>query len=194
MKSRVTTKKGDQGTSRTLGGDVLPKCDPVLECTGRVDSLRAHTALARLQILDSGDDGAEEVGAFLFWLLHCYFLIGTAVNDPRNRHPEYSKGEISKAHLNKLEAEQQRLEAQVDLSKAFIASASNAVAAQVDVTATVARDLERQIVRLKEAVPEFEGAAILAFINRLSDYLYILARFLEGGQHLAVDYGVLDEN
>ena len=58
--------------------------------------------------------------------------------------------------------------------------------------ATVARELERALVQLKEAIPEFEVTAILAFINRLSDSLYIMARFLEEGSHVPVDYGVLE--
>ncbi|MBI3119497.1 MAG: ATP:cob(I)alamin adenosyltransferase [Candidatus Hydrogenedentes bacterium] len=192
MKSRVTTTKGDRGTTRTLAGDIFPKSHIILECTGAVDALRAQTALLRLQMIHSELPDRQELAQFLFWLLHTYFLIGTAVNDPTNKHPEYRKDSISQKHLHRLEAEQSRLEATLHLPKAFIVCASTAIAAQADVTATVARDVERQIVHLNEAEPAFEVVDILPFINRLSDYLYVLARHLEHGQHQPVDYSVLE--
>ena len=191
MRSRVTTKQGDTGTSRTLSGEVHSKGDVLFECTGWVDSLRAHTALLRIQLLEQRPEGYQHHAGFLYWLLHTYFLIGTAVSDPLNTHPEYHKGALSKEHLERLEAEQRYLEGQLSLPSAFIVSASNPLAAQADITTTVARTLERHLVRLKETVPEFESGTILAFVNRLSDYLYVLARWLEDGHHETVDYSTL---
>ncbi|HNR32743.1 MAG TPA: ATP:cob(I)alamin adenosyltransferase [Candidatus Hydrogenedentes bacterium] len=192
MKSRVTTKQGDDGTSRTLAGEVLPKSHVLFECCGWIDSLRAHTALLRLELIEQQPEEFEDLSQFLLWVMHAYFLIGTACNDPLRTHPEYRKGEIGPDHLRRLEEEQERLEASLRLPKAFVVSATNRPAALADLTATVARALERQVVRLKEAEPGFEAAHILAFVNRLSDYFYVLARYLEEGRHHAVNYGVLE--
>lgn len=191
MASPVTTKRGDSGTTLTLGGQRLPKSHPILEATGRLDALRAQTALLRLEVLARGDATQREIADPLFWLLHCYFLIGTAVNDPECVHPEYRQADLGLAHLQELESIQTALESRISLPKSFIVSASNVLAGQADVTATVARDLERAMVRLKETVPAFDAEQILAFVNRLSDFFYIVARFLEGGQHIPVDYSVL---
>jgi cob(I)alamin adenosyltransferase len=191
MKSRVTTTKGDQGTTRTLSGETLPKSHPVLDATGAVDTFRAQLALLRLQILASPALDRDELGEFLLWLLHTTFLIGTEVNDPRNIHPEYRQDTLGPKHLERLEAEQSRLEGGLHLPRAFIVTATNLPAAQADLTATVARDLERQLVRLRETEPLFDTAHLLPYTNRLSDYLYILARHLEGGAHAPVDYGKL---
>lgn len=192
MASRVTTKNGDTGTTRTLSGEILSKGGIVLECTGRVDELRAHTALVRMLILEREPRDHEALAAFLFWLLHAYFLMGTEVNDPEAIHPEYRKETLGPKHLARLEAEQARLEAALALPRAFIVCASGVLAAQIDVAATVARALERDLVRLKEQMPSFAAEHILAFVNRVSDYLYILARYVEDGTHVPVDYGVLD--
>lgn len=192
MASPVTTKRGDTGTTLILGGQRLPKSHPILEATGKLDSLRAHTALLRLQILERGDAAQREVAEPLFWLLHVCFLIGTQVNDPECVHPEYRVADLSPAHLEKLEAVQTDLEARITLPRSFIASASNLLSAQADVTATVARELERALVHLSETIPTFDATLILAFVNRLSDFFYILARFLEQGSHQPVDYSVLD--
>lgn len=192
MASPVTTKRGDSGTTLTLGGQRLPKSHPILEATGKLDALRAQTALLRLQILAQGDRTQRDVAEPLFWLLHCYFLIGTAVNDPECVHPEYRQMDLGTSQLAHLEAVQTDLEGKIQLPNSFIVSATNLLAGTADVTATVARDLERALVKLKEEVPAFAADAIFAFVNRLSDFFYIVARYLEMGEHLPVDYRVLD--
>jgi len=192
MGSRVTTKNGDSGTTRTLAGDIVSKGHVVLECTGRVDTLRAHTALVRAMLLERQPEDHAALADFLFWLLHVYFLIGTEVNDPECVHPEYRVETLGQKHLAVLEAEQARLEAALCLPRAFIVSASSVLAAQIDVTVTIARDLEREVVRLKAALPHFQADDILAFVNRVSDYLYVLARYVEAGNHIPVDYAQLN--
>lgn len=190
MKSQVTTKRGDAGTTVTLGGDTVSKSHPILECCGEIDSLRAHTALCRLLVLDSGRPDAQYLAEFMHWLLHVYFLIGSQCNDPRNAHPEYRRFDVGPEHLARLESFQAELEAKVRLPKQFVLSAGNIAAAQVDVACTVARQAERAIVRLKEAVPEFAADHVLIFMNRLSDSLFMLARLLDSGEFTTVDYGV----
>ena len=193
MRSRVTTKRGDKGRTVTLSGDEYPKSHPILECCGDLDALRAETALYRLLLLKSGRDDAQELGDFLLWLLHVYFLIGSQCNDPFNKRPDSRREDVSAEHLAKLEAMQARLEERLNLPKAFVVSASNELAARFDLLCTTARRLERAIVRLKEAVPEFESESILVFVNRLSDFLFVLARILEDGEHMGLDYSVLEK-
>jgi cob(I)alamin adenosyltransferase len=188
MRSKVTTKKGDQGTTRLLSGETVSKAHPIVECTGQVDKVRAHIALLRHQILTGQAPGAETHADFLFWVLHCCFLMGTEVNDPRCTHPEYRKGEIGAAHLQKLETQQEQLESNLEMPREFIVSAANLLSAQADVCATLVRDLERALVRLKESIPEFKAELLLAFTNRLSDYCFILARTLDDDDFTVVDY------
>ena len=190
-KSYVTTKQGDTGTTRTLGGEKLSKGHPILECSGHLDTLRAHTALLRIRLIEAGPPGVDAHADFLWWLLHVYFVMGTEISDPKNAHPEYRQGTVDAACLARLEAEQARLEAALELPKAFIVSASTSLSAEIDLNVTIVRDLERELARLRDAVPEFNAGALLAFTNRLSDYLFVLARTVEAGNHLNVDYGVL---
>ena len=193
MRSQVTTKRGDQGRTVTISGDEYPKSHPIIECCGELDALRAETARYRLELLKSGREDAQDLGDFLLWLLHVYFLIGSQCNDPFNKRPEFRKEDVAAKHLAKLEAMQARLEEHLSLPRAFVVSASNELAARFDLLCTTARRLERATVRLKETVPEFEAETILAFINRLSDFLYILARHLENGEHISLDYSVLKD-
>lgn len=193
MRSRVTTGNGDEGFTVSISGDRLSKSDPVMECCGCIDALRAHTALTRSLILESAREDAERLSGILRWLLHVYFLMGTECNDPTAKRPDYRKGTVSRDHLTRLEAWQTELETGLNLPKAFVVSASNPLSAQADVACIVARTAERSIVRLKEAVPEFEAVHILAFVNRISDFLFILARHLEDGHYEVVDYSIFDE-
>ena len=158
----------------------------------KLDELRAQTALVRLRILDERPEDCDRLADFLLWLLHVYFLIGSACSDPLNKHPEFRKRDLKPGDLAKLEAEQQWLEEQTPLPRSFIVSASNMLSGQADVACTVVRRLERNLVRLQEHVPEFEAADLLVFVNRLSDFLFMLARKLEHPTHMTVDYKVLD--
>jgi cob(I)alamin adenosyltransferase len=190
MKSKITTKVGDNGESMALSGQWLSKADPIMECVGCVDELRAHTAQLRLSLLA---EGAEELASLLEWLMHLYFVVGSACSDPLEKHPERHPARLVPEHLQKLEAEQMRLEEQLSLPDGFILCATTPCAAQADVTATVARRLERAVVCMMDAQPEFRSGLVIAFVNRLSDYLYVLARYIEDGLHHTVDYNVLGD-
>ena len=191
MASYFTTRTGDTGSTRLISGERVSKSHPAVVATGSLDSVRAELAEARLLLQQSGRADAEEHAAFLFWLLHVCFLIGTQVNDPECRKPEYRVESVGETHLNKLESEQSRIEAQLTLPRSFIVTASNPLAARLDVIATHARAMERDIVLLSESSPAFEATELLRFTNRLSDYLVALARLVDDGQYVPVDYSVL---
>jgi len=191
--SQVTSGKGDQGESINLAGDKLPKSHALFEACGSLDLVRAHTAALRLDLEDSIREDAAWISEFLFWVLHVYFLIGTACNDPAGKNLRVRKGEVGEKHLEKLESFQQELETQVTLPRFFILSASNPHSAQWDILCTEVRLLERDLVRLKNEVSVFDAEHIFSFVNRLSDTFYMIARKLEDGQHIAVDYELLDQ-
>lgn len=186
MQSQVTTKRGDSGTTTALDGESYSKSHPIMECVGTLDELRAQTGLLRLAILDQKPRDHEAVGKFLLWLIGQYFPIGSAFSDPENKHPEYHPRRATQADIDTLENEQLRLESMTPLPPAFVLAASTPLAAQADLACAVARKLERRCVALKEAVPGFDAALVIVFLNRLSDYLFILARYLENGEHITV--------
>jgi cob(I)alamin adenosyltransferase len=189
MKSQVTTGHGDQGQTMALDGSHYSKAHPIMECTGCVDELRAWTALTRLEIVRSSARDSERHAAFLDWLANAYFALGAECSDPTNRRPTYHSKRVGPDQLKRLESEQAWLESQTQLPKSFISGASNTPAAHADILCTVARRLERAMVRLKEIEPAFQCENLLPFVNRLSDYCFMLARHLEDGQHRVVDYG-----
>ena len=186
MDSRVTTRHGDDGESMALNGNRYLKSHPIMEAVGGVDELRAQAALLRLLMADDSRYAME--CAFVEWLLHTMFVLGSECSDPTQARPSYHPKRIGPTHLEELETEQLRLEHAAPLPRVFIAGASNRLSAQADIVCTTARRLERNIVHLKEVEPDFESQHIVPYVNRLSDYFFVLARFLEGGRHLTVDY------
>lgn len=191
MKSYVTTKKGDTGKTRALNGTVYDKDHPMMEAVGALDAMRAHIALLRAHILEQRPDAVQET-EFLLFLLHTCFLIGSDLSDPLNEKPDWHKARLEQRHLDALEEEQARLEATLKLPAAFIVCATNPLAAQADVAATMVRAFERRLVAFQKAFPEFHHTLHSAYVNRLSDYLFILGRHLEHGEHQPVNYALVE--
>ena len=187
MRSIVTTGKGDTGQTHTLDGEAVYKDHPITEALGALDMMRTQIALLRVQLLETRPEARQETD-FLLFILHTCFLIGSSVADPHNRKPEWHPVRLHPVHLEKLEAEQARLEATLQLPRAFIACAANTLAAQADVAASATRGFERRLVALRKETPDLAGGLTGAYVNRLSDYLFIVARFLEQGRHQPLDY------
>jgi cob(I)alamin adenosyltransferase len=191
MKSYVTTKTGDRGETVALSGDRLPKCHALMECVGALDELRGHLARLRVRLLESERADRGDLAEKLLWLMHACFPIGAECSDPERKHPEYRRKELRQEHLDRLEAWQAQLEGRLELPQSFLAGATSALAADADLACTVARRFERRLAALAKAVPAFQPGIAIPFANRLSDALFILARTLEDGDHLPVDYDAL---
>jgi cob(I)alamin adenosyltransferase len=188
MQSKVTTKRGDHGETTALNGQTYSKAHPIIACAGAVDEARAQTALLQRILAAENNPQWQELVTFLHWVLQTFFVIGTECSDPERKHPEYRRAKLDENDLRKLEDAQLRLEAAVNFPNVFIVGASTLPAAHADLACTAVRRLERFIIQLREDFPDFQPGIIPAFVNRLSDYLYILARWLENGNHIPVDY------
>lgn len=187
LKSFVTTGKGDGGETRSLDGAQLPKDHIMMETLGALDALRGQMALVRVLLLQKRPDD-EHDAEFLLFLLHACFIMGSAISDPRDQKMEWRRGHLTPNHLEALEIEQARLEQAMNLPAAFIVCAANEMAAQADIAASTARTFERRMVAFHRAFPEFQQTIYSAFVNRLSDYLFILARSLDNGSYQTVNY------
>jgi cob(I)alamin adenosyltransferase len=186
--SYVTTRGGDAGTAEALDGRRLPKHHPIMQCTGTADELRAQLAMARAVLADQGGDEAPRAGEAIDWLLHLCLVLGTECSDPQRAHPEYRAAPLGSSTLDRMEAAQAAFEQDLPPLRGFIVSARTPAAAQVDVACTVARRLERCVTELVAAEGDFAEPAVLPLVNRLSDFLYILARWLDRGTSIPADY------
>jgi len=171
--ARIYTKTGDKGESSLFGGRRVRKDHLRLESYGTIDELNAAIGVIRA----SGP--GDEIDEILADLQDELFILGADLATPEAESAR-SVPRISMDDTQKLEAAIDRVEPHLKQLQKFIHPGGSGVAAQLHVARTVCRRAERCVVRLsgQEAVSE----ACIVYLNRLSDLLFILARY---ANHLA---------
>jgi len=162
----ITTKTGDKGQTSLWSGERIWKDDLRVDAYGTLDELDAHVGDARNYITD------PEIKNLLIDIQNkLYRVMGQLASKSR----EYVFP-LCKTDVQDLTDTVYKYEQIVDL-KGFVIPGSIKSSAKLDICRTIARRAERRIIELshKEDVPE----VILEFCNRLSDFFFILARFVE---------------
>ena len=180
----IYTKTGDAGTTSLVGGTRVAKCDIRVEAYGTVDELNAHIALLAEMIRH--DDAVEY--AHLKEAQQHLFTIQTLL--ATECAVEFDLPQLPAEAVTALEGYIDNLQAQLPVLHSFVLPGGTLAAAQGHVARTVCRRAERQMVELgTEAAVEPQ---LLAYVNRLSDYLFVLSRhivLLQGGKEDLVTLG-----
>ena len=165
---KIYTKTGDAGQTSLVGGQRVSKCCQWLESYGTVDELNSHIGVLMSELSDQQDvDMLLDVQRTLF-VLGGYLATDTSQRDVRPGNV------ITPEMVATLEAEIDRLQALLPPLRLFILPGGTHAAAEAHVCRTVCRRAEREMLRLAEEA-EVDATA-LAYVNRLSDYLFVLAR------------------
>jgi cob(I)alamin adenosyltransferase len=174
---KIYTKTGDEGLTGLLGSRRVPKDEARIVASGTIDELNAALGLARSQKLD------HEADALVGRLQDELFAVGSALADPNPKGPFHEM--IGEAHVARLEAAIDTLEEELPPLTQFILPGGTAGAAALHLARTVCRRSEREVVRLSRTPGEQVPARLLAYLNRLSDLLFVLARVVN--QRAGVD-------
>lgn len=171
----IVTKRGDQGTTALMYERRVPKCHPRVEAFGAVDELNAAIGLARAAATD--DFMRENLVAIQGDLVLLMGELATAVEDlPRYAREGHCL--VTPAMTTRLEG----LVAKIELAKVSPAGwatpGANTISAALDLARTVCRRAERRACALQDA-RQLQNAQILMYLNRLSDLLWLLARWAE---------------
>lgn len=174
---KIYTKTGDAGQTSLVGGQRVSKCCQRLESYGTVDELNSHIGVLMSEVTDEQDSATlQEVQCALF-VVGGYLATDTTERDVRPGNvvtPEMVEG---------LEREIDRLQTLLPPLRLFILPGGSRAAACAHVCRTVCRRAEREILRLAD-----EGATVdtcvLSYVNRLSDYFFVLARKLNCDHHV----------
>lgn len=173
---RIYTKKGDHGLTSIGHGTLVPKSSTIIHCVGDLDEVNAHIGYT-IGLLDTTFSETRE---FLLRIQNIIFDIGATLSAPptSKRTPDILKG---------LSAETERLESQIDRMtsmlpplSSFILPGGNPVAAYIHVTRTAVRRAERSLIAADTQV----GFEVKKYVNRLSDYLFTLARLFSVGNEV----------
>lgn len=168
MKSSLYTGGGDAGNTSLVGGTRTGKDDARLEAYGTLDELNSHIGLvAASPVLDDADR------ATLHSIQRSIFDAGTILaTEPAS---QWQPQPMSEQAIAALEAEIDRLDTQLPRHKRFILPGGHPDSSRAHVARTVARRAERRIVALMHSGVAVDGR-VLRYVNRLSDYLFALAR------------------
>jgi cob(I)alamin adenosyltransferase len=166
----ISTMKGDGGETSLAGGVRVSKASTRVETYGTIDELNSSLGFAR-SICDDG-----EVAAFVKSVQQDLFRIGSSLATPtESPKPQIV---IDPAVVDRLTAEVHRIEAIEGMLADWSIPGEHRAAAAFDVARTICRRAERALVRLQEAGAVVQPA-ILAYVNRLSDLLWLFGRKLE---------------
>jgi cob(I)alamin adenosyltransferase len=166
----IATKRGDGGQTGLAGGIRVSKTHPRVECYGTIDELISQMGFARSICQDA--EVAERVKAIQREL----YKVGSAIATP----PESKKTppEITAAMVDALEAEVHKIEAEPGVLADWSLPGGSPDSAALDVARTVCRRAERLATSLMEA-GVIQNPSILAYLNRLSDLLWLFGRLIE---------------
>lgn len=174
----IYTKQGDQGTTSLLSGERVEKSDIRIEAVGTVDELTSHLGKVKSIIKDrQAKQDIEEIQKNLINLM-------AEIVDEKRRNKSFSEETIKD-----LEEKIDEYQSLIPSMKEFVLPGANRVSAEIDIARTVARRAER---RMTAAVAKSQSVSLIRkYINRLSDYLYILARYMD---YYEMIYSQLNKN
>lgn len=169
--TRIYTRGGDKGLTSLGDGRRVPKHDPRVAAYGTVDEANAVVGIARLHTAS-----AVEADAMLMRIQNDLFDLGADLCTPEQDNPPYPPLRIVDAQVERLEREIDAMNADLKPLNSFILPGGTPAAAQLHLARTVVRRAERLMTDL--ARDETVGAPALKYVNRLSDHLFVLSRYL----------------
>lgn len=162
---KIYTRTGDLGETSLFGGARVAKNDARIEAYGTIDELSSHLGVARASGIPS------EVDAVLEQVQRDLFDVGAHLASPgTSRFPG-----VDAQRIAELESAIDAMERELAPLKNFILPGGSLAAAQLHVARTVCRRAERLVVALQDDTPA--TLSTIAYVNRLSDYLFVAARF-----------------
>jgi len=171
--NKIYTRTGDKGTTALGTGDRVTKHNVRVETYGTTDEVNSVLGIARLHT-----GGLPEIDAALGRIQNDLFDLGADLCFPESDEPlDYEPLRVTEAQVNWLESEIDKLNGDLEPLNSFILPGGSTLAAHLHHARTVSRRAERLCVALGEAEPGKVSDAVLKYLNRLSDYLFVVARW-----------------
>lgn len=166
---KIYTKTGDKGTTSLIGGARVPKHHPRIEAYGTVDELMAFVSLLREQ--EAVDEITKSMlGEMLDRLMSCASILAADCSDCKVKIPQ-----IYSSDIETLEKEMDRMDSELEPLSSFVIPGGHQVVSLCHVSRTICRRAERLAIKLAESTPVPEN--LIVYLNRVSDYFFVLARF-----------------
>jgi len=178
----IYTRTGDKGETGLGDGSRRPKCDARVAAMGDVDETNSAVGLARLAVRASTDAAVQAIEPTLARIQNDLFDLGADLCQPPddNEKPD-AVLRIAASQVEALERAIDALNANLAPLRSFVLPGGAAAAAALHQARAVCRRAERSVVALAGREGEGVGETALAYVNRLSDYLFVAARYANDG-------------
>jgi cob(I)alamin adenosyltransferase len=173
--NRIYTKTGDDGTTALGTGERRLKSDLRVEAYGTVDETNSAIGVARLHLA-----GEPEVDAIMGRVQNDLFDLGADFAVPEGDGAPKERLRVVDAQVTRLESEIDGLNASLKPLRSFVLPGGEASAAYLHQARTVCRRAERLAVLLSQQKTEKVNPAAIRYLNRLSDLLFVAARYVNG--------------
>ena len=167
---KIYTKTGDKGKTSLIGGTKVFKSDPRIEAYGTVDELNSFVGLC-LDHLKS-----QHINNVLAEIQDRLFTIGSALACDPEKETKLKIPDLHEEDIVLLEKEMDKMNETLPVMKSFILPGGHVAVSTLHVARCVCRRAERCCVKMQKKEMEVESL-IIKYLNRLSDYLFVLARF-----------------
>lgn len=171
--SKIYTRTGDDGTTALASGQRVAKYDLRVEAYGTVDETNATIGLARLHTRESD----PALDSMLARIQNDLFDLGADLSFPDGTRDARGRLTVTDAQVERLESEIDALNGELQPLMSFVLPGGSPAGAFLHMARTVSRRAERLMVDLAAQEGEPVGAAALRYVNRLSDFLFVAARF-----------------
>ncbi len=174
--NKIYTRTGDEGTTSLGTGERVKKHSLRISAYGTIDETNACVGLVRQHTQDSS---VENIDQMLARIQNDLFDLGADLCAPDNGEKlEYTPLRITQPQVDRLESEIDLLNSELSPLRSFVLPGGSAAAASLHLARTISRRAERLIVELDEMENEPVGAAVIKYINRLSDFFFVASRYL----------------
>jgi len=170
MAMKIYTKTGDKGETGLLGGKRVPKYDLRIEAYGTVDELNAHIGMVRDGV------GEPSIVSLLVQIQEALFTVGALLATDPEKAPGFALPEIVSTDIELLEKAIDDMDKVLPPMKHFVLPGGHQSVSQMHIARCVCRRAERRVVELNAQGGGVYGL-ITIYLNRLSDYLFVLSRY-----------------
>ncbi|MFC0521973.1 cob(I)yrinic acid a,c-diamide adenosyltransferase [Pontibacillus salicampi] len=169
---KIYTKGGDKGTTSLIYGDRVPKHDIRVEAYGTCDEANSMIGIAVSHLPSDTNKELEQFKQTMHNIQTILFHVGAELATPKGKEVKW---EVKQEHIEQLEQQIDRWEEQLEPLRNFILPSGHPASAALHAARTIVRRAERSAVVIKD---ELNNPLVLSYLNRLSDFLFVAARFI----------------
>lgn len=180
---KIYTRTGDSGETSLLGGTRVSKSEHRISIYGEVDELNSH--LGFLMGLIGSNKNLDRIDKTLTLIQHELFNLGSLLACESENRAKFKLNQLSPNLVTLMESEMDSMNEELPELKNFILPGGSPEVAYAHICRTVTRRVERGLVYFKKVTQERDLDAAITLVNRLSDYLFVVARYISLKMNIA---------